>query len=217
MTQNLWKLAGKPTSFNPLATGYPGGNGITLDIGDYTINFKAKSALGARIFVDRAAVPIGDPFFDITADSKSYTTSFNIATKQVVYLVDANGKGDIVIDSIELVKQALPALPTLHNLARSRRVGALTAETSFTDEKILSLSKVSVNGNPATKQSTATIKANFDGKVAGNTDLIPHKTYRNSINKLPAPSARAPTQKLERSVGNDTLLDGIASLSSQQA
>jgi hypothetical protein len=47
----------------------------------------------------------------------------------------------------------------------------------------MSLSKVAVNGNAATKQSTATIKANFDGKVSGSTDLIPHM-YRSTRNAL---------------------------------
>jgi hypothetical protein len=113
-----------------------------------------------------------------------------------------------------LAKQALPALPTLHNLARSRRVGALTAETSFTDEKILSLSKVSVNGNPATKQSTATIKANFDGKVAGSTDLIPHKTYRNFSNEatttLRASTGTYTEMITTHSIGMMVKQDGIA-------
>jgi hypothetical protein len=33
MAINLWKIGGKPTSYNPLPTGYT--NGVVLEIGDY--------------------------------------------------------------------------------------------------------------------------------------------------------------------------------------
>jgi hypothetical protein len=189
MAQNLWKLGGQPTSFNPLSvTVY----GIPVPIGSYTVNVKARSASGRTLkcwVSPQEFSSVG--MVTLTPTATVYTFNKTVlSTNQNIQMCDGVGAGgDIIIDSIEVVKQALPALPTLHNLSRSRRVGALTAETSFTDEKILSLSKVSVNGNPATKQSAATIKANFDGKVSGSTDLIPHASKRTSNTTLVAPSA----------------------------
>jgi hypothetical protein len=107
MAINLWKIGGKPLSYNPLPTGYT--NGVVLEIGDYILSFNAKSNSNGNLMIDRANQS-GDTFITLTPDLKKYTVSFNIPVKQSVFLYSSSGATDIIIDSIELVQKPLPKL-----------------------------------------------------------------------------------------------------------
>jgi hypothetical protein len=104
---NLWKIGGKPTSYNPLPTGYV--NGVSLEIGDYVISFNAKSSSSGSLMLDRAS-QTGDTVISLTPDLKKYTVSLNIPTKQSLFLYSQGGATDIIIDSIELVQKPMPKL-----------------------------------------------------------------------------------------------------------
>lgn len=108
MALNLWKLAGKPTSYNPLPTGIT--ENITLGIGSFLIRVKARSASGAYLkskLNSQGLYPFNQLLSPI---STTYEFAVDNTVAQPIYIYDVNSKGDIIIDSIELVNKALPKL-----------------------------------------------------------------------------------------------------------
>lgn len=117
MAINLWKLGGKPTSYNPLPTGYT--NGVVLKPNDYLISFRAKSPSSTTLRITAEYTSniknldnnvVGGINFQLSSDFKTITLLFNTNIMQNIYLYDLNSKGDIIIDSIELVQKPLPKL-----------------------------------------------------------------------------------------------------------
>jgi hypothetical protein len=105
MALNLWKVGGKPTSYNPLPTGF--GTVIVLGIGEYVLNIKAKSATNSVLRVINGGVAND---VNLTPISTTYTVLFSRKSTDNVFLYDNASKGDIIIDSIELVQKPLPKL-----------------------------------------------------------------------------------------------------------
>jgi hypothetical protein len=102
---NLWKLGGKPTSFNPLPVGAT--NSVNLLSGDYIVTFKVKSLSSAVL-----RVHLFDWFdfkqeFNISPTLTSYTFTFKSKVGQAFYFRDVNSIGDIIIEEIELVQKPL--------------------------------------------------------------------------------------------------------------
>jgi hypothetical protein len=110
MALNLWKLAGKPTSYNPLPSGF--GNNIPLqNIGGFTITFRAKSASNAQLEVFSSTNPrVIDNYINLTPNFQTFTYSFLTKSPDYISLYDYQNKGDIIIDSITLVQNPLPKL-----------------------------------------------------------------------------------------------------------
>jgi hypothetical protein len=106
---NLWKLGGKPTSYNPLPIGY--GNIVAvLGIGDYTIRFKAKSVSGGKLELFDESPYDFYKSITLTNTLSSYEFTFTSKSKQQFTIKDETDKGDIIIEDIQLVQKPLPKL-----------------------------------------------------------------------------------------------------------
>lgn len=110
MAINLWKLGGKPTSYNPLPVGF--GNSVSLPIQkDYIVTFKAKSLSSAMLRVSSFSV-VNDIMVDqvLTPNFKNYYFTWKETEGGLFVLHDLNSIGDIIIEGIELVQKPLPKL-----------------------------------------------------------------------------------------------------------
>jgi hypothetical protein len=107
MAINLWKLAGKPTSYNPLPNGY--GNFINVFVGKtFVVKFKAKSISGASLRV-QTFLTANSVILPLSLDFKEYTLELTPTdSNPMIVFYDLNTKGDIVIQDIELVQKPLP-------------------------------------------------------------------------------------------------------------
>jgi hypothetical protein len=105
MALNLWKTGGKPTSYSSLPTGdYVNVN----QIGVYVVSFYAKSASSAVLWVqDSSQAKLQQT---LTPNRTFYTVTVTNPTLGRIYILDRNGIGDIVVDSIQLVQKPLPKL-----------------------------------------------------------------------------------------------------------
>lgn len=106
MTVNLWKKAGKPTSYNPLPTGW--NNGVTLDIGDYIVSLKVKSLSKSSFDMATADAKSRLYISNLTEYFKTYELKINNKTKQLFRIADYASKGDIIIKDIELIEKGIP-------------------------------------------------------------------------------------------------------------
>jgi hypothetical protein len=121
MAINLWKLAGKPTSYNPLQVGLLSNQSCVINNGEYIISFRAKSNINAQltlvstddsnVFVNDVVVPSGGYVINLTNDYKEYSLVYNYKkANATLYFRDKNAKGDIIIEDIQLVQKPLPTL-----------------------------------------------------------------------------------------------------------
>jgi hypothetical protein len=112
MALNLWKIGGKPTSYNPL----PNGSVYLMnnEIGKYNFKVKAYSPSGGRlnVFGDDGGFSRTDSLGNVTLTgvSKEYLFEVTLTSKQTIYLSNQDNKSDIIIDSLELVQKPLPKL-----------------------------------------------------------------------------------------------------------
>jgi hypothetical protein len=107
MAINLWKLAGKPTSYNPLPIGLT--NFAWFEIGDYVIRFRAKAPTpNAKIRAISNGVSQMD--FVLTNTFKTFELVLNRPSYGVFYIYDPNSLGNIEVDSIEVVRKPLSKL-----------------------------------------------------------------------------------------------------------
>lgn len=107
MALNLWKIGGKPTSYNPLPAGFVG---VPIGMGEYVARIKAKSVSSASLYT---LTDNGTDFLKTTVLTPvSQTIELSVSSKkaQTFWIQDSLAKGDIIIDSIELVQKPLPEL-----------------------------------------------------------------------------------------------------------
>jgi hypothetical protein len=109
---NLWKTGGRSTSFSPLTTGWNNGilNGLKVNSAtSYTVRFRAKSPSGAilKFYKNNNDVAYANT---LTTEFVKYEVSFTSTLYEDVWFYDQSNRGDIIIDSIELVQKPLPKL-----------------------------------------------------------------------------------------------------------
>jgi hypothetical protein len=115
MALNLWKIGGKPTSYNPLPTGW--GNKVLLGIGDFVLKFRASSPSGSQLLInaDTSTIKIDTGYsklITLSALTQTFSIAISNPSSTNIYFYDNASKGDIIIDSIELVQKPLPKLTT---------------------------------------------------------------------------------------------------------
>jgi hypothetical protein len=104
MAINIWRLSGKPTSYNPMSVA----QSAYMGIGNFLITLKAKSPTGSTLRVFGTGF---DNRYTLTNDYKIISFEIN-STSSSNYLQISTymGTADIIIDSIELVQKPLPKL-----------------------------------------------------------------------------------------------------------
>jgi hypothetical protein len=106
---NLWKTGGKPTSYNPLTTGYIDKQ-VPVSVGvNYVVSFYASSASSKSI---QLANLTGTPYVNsvpLTPVRTRYTYEF-IGVNNWFIIYNNTSATDVIIDSIELVQKPLPKL-----------------------------------------------------------------------------------------------------------
>jgi hypothetical protein len=136
---NLWKTGGKPTVYNPLIGTV---NLPNLGIGEYVLNFKAKSPTSSKIRFGglnsdlrvNGASPLT---LTLTPNLTSYSLSVTNASMQYIAIVDNDSSANIYIQDIELVQKPLPKLTI--NGVDGFTSGKWTIDNKFTviDEETL--------------------------------------------------------------------------------
>jgi hypothetical protein len=100
MAINLWIAGGKPTSYNPLPSGWS--EKVTLEPGEYVASFMAKSPTSAKLGLKLDTQNIYPFNQNITTDFKEYTVTFTNTLPQPFYVRASDGVGDIVIENVVL-------------------------------------------------------------------------------------------------------------------
>lgn len=108
MALNLWKLAGKPTAYSPLPTGYTDSGFIRT--GSMKLKFKAKSSSKANLRVFVSVTYALNSSITLTEDLKEYEYDFFYNQVGVLSFHNINNVTDIIIQDIELVRKPLPKL-----------------------------------------------------------------------------------------------------------
>jgi hypothetical protein len=111
MALNLWKIGGKPTSYNPLPTGAININ--LTNIGDYRVIVKARSLTNGTILTlqwDDGGSQKELKSISLTTTTVEYVWDFTTDKPCPFYIIRGSGTPDIIIDSIELVQRPLPKL-----------------------------------------------------------------------------------------------------------
>jgi hypothetical protein len=111
MALNLWKIGGKPTSYNPLPTGAININ--LTNIGDYRVIVKARSLTNGTILTlqwDDGGSQKELKSISLTTTTVEYVWDFTTDKPCPFYIIRGSGTPDIIIDSIELVQKPLPKL-----------------------------------------------------------------------------------------------------------
>jgi hypothetical protein len=104
---NLWKIGGKPTSYNPLPTGW---TEVSISgYKSYTMTFRAKSASSASITLYARMGNELVKTINLTPVLTTYSASVDVVTSNLFSIFNTNAT-DIIIDSIELVQKPLPKL-----------------------------------------------------------------------------------------------------------
>jgi hypothetical protein len=105
---NYWKIGGKPTSYNPLSSGYADKQVSILTGTKYVVTFNASSLSGSAV---QLANLTGTPYTNITLtpNKTKYTYEF-VGVNGCFIIWCTSGATDIIIDSIELVQKSLPKL-----------------------------------------------------------------------------------------------------------
>lgn len=101
---NYWEAAGKPTSYNPLPTGWGAKIDLTPSV-EYVMLFKAKSLTGAKLQVQSSGKVYGDP--TLTSEFKEYEIPFQVSSyaSPGAYFYDVGSAGNIVITDIRAVEK----------------------------------------------------------------------------------------------------------------
>jgi hypothetical protein len=105
MALNLWKLGGKPTSYNPLPIGT---NYIDLGLREYKLTLKAKSPSNGRLRTLKHSNVLS--LYQLSNEWKIIEETFSLIGESLprLYLSDVDSKGDIIIEDIQLVQKPLP-------------------------------------------------------------------------------------------------------------
>jgi hypothetical protein len=101
MAINLWKLAGNPTSYNPLPVGWV--NRIEYGNSDYVMTLKAKSNSGASLRVTGSDNKDIYSYVYPTSEFQEYTFSFT-GTSRTLFLYTTGN--DVVVEDVKLVEKS---------------------------------------------------------------------------------------------------------------
>lgn len=115
MSINLWRLGGKPTSYNPLPSGVANKVENLSINASYQVTFRAKSASNAVLSLV-GYIPTYKAI-TLTPDFVTYTVTFVSSENRLIFW-DSTSKGDIIIDSITLVQKPLDKL-TVNGLSNA--------------------------------------------------------------------------------------------------
>lgn len=108
MALNLWKIGGKPTSYNPLPFGY---QNIPINAGDYVFKCKAKSSLGGTFEITETGTDEFIQYFVLNSQFQDIVFTFSKKKSGEAFLIrDRFTTGDIIIEDIQLVQKPLPTL-----------------------------------------------------------------------------------------------------------
>lgn len=103
--ENLWELGGKPTSYNPLPSGW--NNYVKIGFEKYKITFKAKSQSSARLNVYNVdGVYEKHIYLTPTLMQYSYDVTVTHPSNRNLYFYDLNSTSDIIITDIKLTRVA---------------------------------------------------------------------------------------------------------------
>jgi hypothetical protein len=108
---NLWKLLGKPTSYNPLTLGFS--NKVYANSAEYVLTFKAYSPSGAKLRIagDNNNFKVDGAYqkmIVLTNLSKHYQVDIStILSPQSILFHDNDNIGDIIIEDIQLIRKPL--------------------------------------------------------------------------------------------------------------
>jgi hypothetical protein len=110
MAINLWKLGGKPTSYNPLI-GEAFASILNANT-SYRISFKAKSnSFGILMITDTASNGRDIyQFINLTPYLQTFSYDFTSKHTQNFHFVDTTFSGDIIIEDIQLIEKPLSKL-----------------------------------------------------------------------------------------------------------
>lgn len=108
MALNLWKIGGKPTSYNPLPFGY---QNIPINAGDYVFKCKTKSSLGGTFEITETGTDEFIQYFVLNSQFQDIVFTFSKKKSGEAFLIrDRFTTGDIIIEDIQLVQKPLPTL-----------------------------------------------------------------------------------------------------------
>lgn len=173
MALNLWKLGGKPTSYNPLPNGY---NQVNLnELGKtYILRFKAKSASSAYFRVSNGQFT---NTMYLTPNSTQYEFEYTRTNgTPTFWLHDTNLANDIIIDNIELFQKPLPKI-TLNGVdGFTSGKWTLHANTTVIDDETLVLNATSGIQNsyfdiPCLPNQTLTLSSIVTGTGTASLDI----------------------------------------------
>jgi hypothetical protein len=150
MALNLWKIGGKPTSFNPLPSGW--GNFVNVGIGEFIVTFKAKSLSSTSL-----QFGVGGEYIFQSLNTEFKSFQYVVKRPTNFYFYDVSSKGDIIIEDIQLVQKPLPKL-TINGIdgflsgkwnlhANARVVDDETLELNATGSSQETNLVIDVNGN----------------------------------------------------------------------
>jgi hypothetical protein len=161
---NLWKIGGQPMSYSPLSSGYK--TVSVPSIGQYVVNIRARSASNAKLNVWLTGeAGIKDQIL-LTPNFTNYSIiKTSTVSNGVLNIVDQDTRGDIIIDSIELVQKPLPKL-------------TLNGVDGFTSGKwVLHANSVVVDDETVVLNANGTFQSSYDV-----FDVLPNADYTHSIN-----------------------------------
>lgn len=156
MTINLWEVGGRPTSYNPLPTGWT--EFITIDVRSYEVSFQAKSALGVKLGVKQDTQNVYLFNQNLTTEFKEYRFSFTNSMKQPLYIRPSDGALDIVIKDIMVTEKSM-GKATINGVdgfgnIKEGFTGKMSAIADFTGKISGSLAEVSHRASHSTVETT---------------------------------------------------------------
>jgi hypothetical protein len=109
MPINIWEQAGKPTSYNPMQTGWGNNISTALIMGmDLVVRFRAKSPTRAVLQVTDTGGANISKVFPLNTEFTQYEfTWLQKANTNVFCFYDNASVGDIVMENIELIQKPL--------------------------------------------------------------------------------------------------------------
>jgi hypothetical protein len=139
MSINLWKIGGKPTSYNPLPIGTQSISGLSVGL-EIAITFKAMSPSNA--YLDIWATTESSNARRITLTNVLTEYKLNLKTlvqNSLLIINDPLSRGDIIIKDFELVQKPLPTL-TINGIDGFKSgKWVLHANTKVIDDETLEL------------------------------------------------------------------------------
>jgi hypothetical protein len=128
MALNLWKVNTGKTSYNPMPQF--GSLDVNLGIGDFVLLLNAKSASNGNLRVRLAG--ISNSVYPLTSVSKKFTFDLKTSAITLLQISDSDAKGDIIIDSIELIQKPLPKR-TINGFDDMLESGSITTGAGVND------------------------------------------------------------------------------------